>query len=272
MSTYKRYLLFAVVGGVIEYFTPIYSEGQISLTFILRSLSFGGLFLHGYFLSYVQSMLPMILFQICFGTYIYQHYSTGSVYYFSRQPNRGKWFMKESFKLFLFSLTYTIILLTTAFVLHQISRGVVVHRNQLILVPYFILVFSLWNFAMALLINVLAMKIKSHTAFIFVLLSQFVQIAAFDLVETFYDPVAEISRLTSTSEVRLQLIPFAHNVLEWHSSTNPTLNAELNALGINFPLSRTLLLFAVISLICLIVGKLVVDRHEILVYDLDADS
>ncbi|MCD8118835.1 MAG: hypothetical protein LUE29_05035 [Lachnospiraceae bacterium] len=51
-------------------------------------------------------MVPIFCFELIFGISLYQHYCTCSVYYFSRQNNRSKWYLMESAKLFGYTAEY----------------------------------------------------------------------------------------------------------------------------------------------------------------------
>lgn len=54
-------------------------------------------------------MVPVFCFELIFGISLYRHYCTCSVYYFSRQNSRSKWYLMESAKLFGYTAEYMVL-------------------------------------------------------------------------------------------------------------------------------------------------------------------
>ena len=55
--------------------------------------------------------MPLFLFQIFYGTYIYRHFCSASIYFFSRCCSRTRWFLKEALTLYLFAVVYLLAVL-----------------------------------------------------------------------------------------------------------------------------------------------------------------
>lgn len=269
MKYYHRYLLFAVLAGITQYFIADFMSPDITIFDLINRFTFSGEFLMGYFILYTSLMLPMILFQISFSMYIYQHYTFASPYYFSRQGSRFKWYLKECLRLFYFALMYTCILLLTALILAVFSGRLTVDKYSMSLVPYFIFTYTVWNFMMVLLINILSIKIKPNMAVISVMLSQLIQIKGFDFLAPFLH--VETHTLSPEGGRYLQMIPFAHNILAFHSSENPILNSKMNKFDIHFPLSRTVILFSVLLVLIFALGAYIILRHDILSFNDDIE-
>ena len=56
--------------------------------------------------------MPLFLFQIFYGSYIYRHFCSASIYFFSRCCSRTRWFLKEALTLYLFAVVYLLAVYT----------------------------------------------------------------------------------------------------------------------------------------------------------------
>lgn len=270
MRYYGRFFVFAFIAAYVQYLNQIFETNTVAVIDLLKGLSMGGLLFHSSAINYVTSLFPMIILQLCFSTYIYHHYSTASVYYFSRQESRIKWYFVECRNLYAYVFAYTVILILSSFLIAMIHGQLIWDHAGMILIPYFLLQFSLWNFSMVLLINILAIKVSNYIAFFIVFVFQCIQIGSFRYFEGVY--TTDHFYLTEGEGALLQFVPIAHNILGWHSSENPIIEREINELSIHFPFRNTLVLFSLITGIVIAAGAYIVSKHDILQSDKEIES
>ncbi|MDO5408946.1 MAG: hypothetical protein Q4F21_00650 [Lachnospiraceae bacterium] len=218
-------------------------------------------------------MMPVFLFQILFGTIIYQRFCTASVYYFSREANRIHWFLKQI--LFLLSLSFfylfTILLVGTSIC----SRLYLIHTNitSFILIFYFLSIHSLWLFLTTLAINLISIKAGSNIAFSIIGGVQLLCISSLILWKDIF-PLENTSHF-EIHGLLLQINPISHLILSWHSSSLSNIQAaiqdfRLNAsysqlFQIDFDLNFSVLIFAILSIFLIIAGCRIVFFQEFII-------
>lgn len=109
----------------------------------------------------------LILFQIFFGNIIADKFYTGAAYYFSRIPNRGRWFCRECLKLSLLAASYAVLFLSNHFILcarlslQPADVETVTSVCELFAICWYLL------FLTTLAINILSIVFDRKTGFIF---------------------------------------------------------------------------------------------------------
>ena len=253
--------LVAIFCGVFLGF-PISGGEELSLFVVVNKLSFSEFVINT---PYVHQLLiwyfPLILFQILWGTYIYKHFCTASVYYFSRLQKRRGWYLAEAGKLYLLSLLYLIVLVLSTCMVAAVGDRFVIGDGDLFFLVYYLVVHSSWLFAMTLLINLISIKVGSSGGFLAVAGVQFAFIAYFVALENvlnFSDPIVSL-------ELRVLLIklnPLSHLILKWHSSNIENLDRYINYFQIEFPMWQSLVGMLVLVIVVLSVGIWVVQKQE----------
>lgn len=213
-----------------------------------------------YLIELSLKLLPFFLFQILFGTYIYQHFCTASIYYFSRCQNRVKWFLKECTKLYVFAFIYPLLMVLSGTLVASISNQIVFDRESILLFVYYVLIHSLWLFITTLLVNIIAIKLDSSTGFISIVGLQMLSISTLLLWKNVW-PLDDAIH-SAKHVLLLKLNPISHLILSWHSSSIKGINRWINYLQIDFPISQSILVFLSISLVVIIIGCLIVKRQE----------
>ena len=217
-------------------------------------------FLTVYLIELSIKLLPYFLFQILFGTYIYQHFCTASIYYFSRRPNRVKWFIAECGKLYLFAFIYPFMMVISGTAVASITNQIMFDKESLILLIYYVLIHSLWLFLTALLMNMIAIKLDSSYGFVVVVGLQFAFVSMLLLWENVW-PLVDTPNLIKHVFL-LKLNPISHLILAWHSSPIAELNERLNYLNIDFSLNASVIAFFIASIAMIVVGCIVVKKQE----------
>jgi hypothetical protein len=209
-----------------------------------------------------MSFFPLFLFQMLFGTYIYRHFCSASVYYLSRCENRVTWFLKEVLSLYPFMILYIVIMVLVGTLVAEIANQVIYDRESLLLFIYYILIHSLWLFITTLLMNIIAIKLDSGLAFIFTV---GIQLSFILLILFSADLFPLDDKLYGVrNSILLQLNPASHLVLYWHSSFIETLDNRINSLNIQFDLNRSVILFILLSVIIVVIGTIIVKKQDLI--------
>lgn len=107
-----------------------------------------------------------MLFSLLFGSYIYQNFTTSSVYLFSRIKKRRKWLFSISLRLILYSFMYNFFyLLTTCLIMYLVTPIPVTFENS----RSFVLLLTILTFLMAnftIIINLLSIRFGSGVGFV----------------------------------------------------------------------------------------------------------
>lgn len=207
-------------------------------------------------------LLPFFIFQILFGTYIYQRFCSASIYYFSRCHNRVKWFIKESVKLYAFAFVYPFMMVISGVAVASITNKVVLNPGSLILLIYYGIIHSLWLFLTALLMNVIAIVFDSSYGFMAVVGIQMVSVSS--LLLWAEKNVWSLQDTTNFEKhvTLLKFNPISHLILTWHSSPLLAVNEQINHLTIDFNLNASVVFFFLISLVVIVFGCFVVKKQE----------
>lgn len=108
----------------------------------------------------------LIVFQIFFGNIIADKFYIGSAYYFSRIPNRSRWFLHECLKLSLLAAGYAVLFLSSLFILctmlslHPVNMETVTTVCELFAICWYLL------FLTTLGMNLLSIVFERKTGFI----------------------------------------------------------------------------------------------------------
>lgn len=202
-----------------------------------------------YFVQYLQEItfwiLPLIFFQIFYGTYIYRHFCTASIYFFSRCDRRTSWFMKEAFHLYLFTISYLVVMLASGTAVTGIFAKVIIDKNGVEALFFYLLVYSLYLFVCTLGINLLAILFTSNIGFIVVEGINFFTIASYTIVGNFFAPKGEILQ---KYKWMLTINPFSYLVFSMHET--------------RIDYVRAALLFGGMGVLLLAAGCIVVNKHN----------
>lgn len=276
MMKYRYRLLFlaALAGGVflsVMYINPYGGKTTLSGAVLQLSGSRGEFvlgFSYSELISFSLHLLPAFIFEAYAGIMLYRHFCTASIYVFSRYPHRVKWYMGEVFRLSVAVCGFNLLALVTAVLTASIRWKLEIDRAGIELMGYHFLIYSLWAYIMALLVNLIAIYLGSSTAYASVVSGQLICIVLLNLAHFLvrsYDGRFSHANL-------LVWNPVAHLVLGWHDSSiviaDPILPTSYMPLGLN----DSLLLFLLIAIVTTFVGAFIIKRHDLLVSDMETEA
>jgi len=268
MRTYFKYFLFSALLGAFCCLFYINQSESVCFSDIILKFSFSEFVIHISYLAIFSAwFLPLLVFQALFGTYIYRHFCSASVYYFSRCGHRVSWFIKEAVSLYPYTIIYLLIMLSTGTIIAGITNHLYFDKASLLILIYYLLVHSLWLYLTTLLINILAIKLSSGGAFIIVAGFQIFCIALFAYWGN--NPNFGEYPLQEKYARILQFNPLSHLVIGWHSSRIDIVNEKINALGMQFDLNRSIVLFFLLSIVVISAGCLVVKKQDFIVTNIE---
>lgn len=216
----------------------------------------------------IQVLLPLFIFQIVYGTAIYRHFCSASVYHFTRVDNRVKWFFKEAIKLYPIALMYIFTIIIFGTITAQIKSDLIYDWYSFVLVFYYVLIYSLYLYFLTLLTNVLSIIFTSSAGFLMANIPNIIGFALFYYWQgkLFYfgnlDPSAE---KIATDTILIKSNILSHLSLYFHSSDIAEINSRINICGTSFSFDLSVFLFFILSVLTIILGCLIVKRKEFIV-------
>lgn len=268
MRKYMYCIGSAVVGSLLLCMEQVFSGDQILLKEIIVKLGFSmEMICTTTIFEMSFRYLSHIIFQAIFGLYIYSHFCSASVYYFSRCINRKTWYVKELFNLLKFSCLYMVVTALTPVGILFLRGLLLADFASTILLFYYLVIHSLWLFITALAVNLIAIKLGSGHGFAVAVSLQFMFMALLTLWEVQFP--LENSGNVMRNGYLLQLNPIAHLVMDWHSSNIAGVEELVNKFGIDFNLNVSVLLYLCMALIVIIIGGYLIGRHDIMAADVE---
>ena len=269
LRKYGWYVVIGVVCGVLLSFSRVNPyTGQITLHELVFQLSGSrgefvmGLY-YGAMVDFGFLMLPFFLYQFYGGIQLYRQFCVASVYVFSRTTNRVKWYFSEVWGLCKGLVVLQVFLQTTTLLVAALRWNVVWTGEGWILLGVHVLLFTLWTFAMAIGVNLLALVWGSSTGFLVVFALQSAMLAALCMGQGVEPPSPLLDWL-------MLLDPVTRLVLGWQSGGIFGLEGVLPAAyGHVLNLSGSLLLVAMMTAAVVVLGLVVIQKKDILVSNLE---
>lgn len=285
MKYYLKFLGIAMLFGVLKtvsflngaLYYSVVRDGSVSLTYLVVSFGLGAPgFQTTSLLNMTLDMLPLFLFQLLFGTFLYHHFCTASVYFFSRQPKRIGWFLGQAKNLFISAFLYTLTMITTGICTTALLYPIRWDRASILLLAYYLIIYTLWLFGTSLTINLVAIKVGSDVSYGMVGGLQLMLVSSLLFWENAFSS-EEVSQAIR-SERLLQLNPISHLVLGWHSSFLSDVDGAIDqfqldvtfaSFQIDFDLNCSVLLFFLLSAVLLLVGCRIIQTQELIVNNME---
>lgn len=259
MRKYQNYTIYlaAVMAGIflsVSYVNPY--EGNIFLSELVLQLSGSrGDFVLNYsnameLVELAVRLMPGVIMEVFLGIALYRHFCTASVYVFSRCTDRGKWYWKEMLSVGIDVVIFQGIVMAAVIVTASLRYQVQVDVPGVYLLAYHLALHALWGYFMVVLINLIAIKFGSSLSFTAAMAMQSIFIV-----------------LLGAGEMAMRINPIARLVLGWQRSFVPEVDSiQTSAYG-NFYLEESLLFLAVINIVILIIGAVIVKKHDLLISD-----
>lgn len=216
--------------------------------------------------GFMLRMMPNYILILLWGSKLYSHFCTASIYVFSRCPNRIRWYRKALLPLVKAICVFELLFLSTIVITAVLRYEVIFSVKGFFLLGYHALIYTLWNFTLVLLVNIIAMKLGSSMAFTLVMVIHMTCTAALSIIEI----LTKIKAQQNTIEVFLWFNPVAHMVLGWHRS--PLLSSELANSRYSLNLSVSILIPALLCIITVVTGGLFIQKQDLLVEDIETGT
>ena len=214
-------------------------------------------------MAFVMRMFPNYIFIMIFGTHLYNHFCTASVYVFTRQANRLTWYVKEAFQLLIYTFCFQVLTAVSVVLIACFRYEVTWNSAGFILLLLHVVLHSFWVFSLTLLMNLVAMKLGSNMGFLVVAV---VQMGCITLIGMMH--VVERSKESMNVLNTMILInPITRIIIGWHDSGNRILSDALYSRYHVLFFSHSLVTLGIISLLVVVIGGYVINKHDLLVND-----
>ena len=267
MIKYKAWFIavMAAFSGILLGFMFVNPYGgRISLSELILQLSGSrGEFVLGHSLSelvsFAMRMIPSYILEGYLGIYFYRHFCVAAVYVFSRYPNRKKWYLKELSYVGIYICLFQAVLLAAVIGVTEARYSIGFDLTGFILMTYHFLIHSLWIYIIVIVMNLLAIRFGSGTAFSCVVGGQIICVTLLGL--------ARYSDILTALRLLVKYNPIAHLILGWHSSSIETVNQVLTSSYLSLNLNTSLIIYTIICIVLISTGKYIVARNDILISD-----
>lgn len=246
MKKYLKIFIIAIICGImgtIKYATFL---DKVSVSEIIGYFAFEGIYPALTFLSdLTQRFIPLIFFQIFLGTYIYRHFCTASIYYFSRNTRRLSWYTKELIAMSVLCITYIVIIQITAVLSGMVVTKVIVDKRAISECIYYTITHSLYLFMTTLLINIISIISGNLIGFVSVEIVNMFCMVTYCITENIFSKSGQLATLGA---MIIRLNPFRYICFGYNQQSVDYIKCMI----VNF----------IFSFIITIIGFVVIDRHE----------
>lgn len=233
-------------------------DEAVSLSSVIRTMAMGEAgFFPGTVSQIIYWYIPIVFFQIIFSTFIYNHFCSSSVYYFSRCENRVKWFLCETTKLYIYCISFMVSMVLSGCVFSLFYMDINIDKSSIILTVYYILIYSVYLYFTVLLINIISICINVTVAFSVTQSIIFGSIGVYTMLGTFFSEEYIIAH-----PIILKLNPFAHIVFSNHSSVFGSINEAINNYGIEFDLCLSMVMLSIMAVLITVYGIIIIKKYE----------
>lgn len=271
MRTMLKCIAIAGIWGFMQGVWLTNVQNEVSVNDILIRLAFGEVyFIPSYLMELGLMMLPYVIFQIIFGVFIYCHFCTASVFYFSRQAKRIYWFLKEAAVLYVYAILYVVSIFLFAIIGTALKGSLLFSTEALILMFSYIIIHSLWIFITTLIINLLSLFLGNNIGFVVVMIVQF----SFVMMLFMFETICSLENVNTMqrNEVLLKLNPISHLVLKWHTSKCVEIDAYMHMLPISFDLYISIIVLLIAAVAVVLFGCLYVKKKEIITINMELEG
>ena len=207
----------------------------------------------------------LFCYEIYMGMELYRFFCTASIYIFSRTPCRMKWYAKEIIVLLFCSILYEVAYVSGALITSTLRYTVEFDYPGFFISMVHIIIYSLWVYSFALLVNILAIMQGSSRSFLIVAGIQLVGISLLSVLR-----FAENS--PSVMERVIGLNPIAHLVLGWHSSSIILVNNALHPPFAGLFFKTSVVFLAILCVVLILIGILEIKYHDFLISDTETEA
>lgn len=247
-------------------FTPMRADSEpVSIWQIVNQLSFYDVGVSsGYIPRFFFDLFPYILFQLLWGTYLYERFCTASVYFFTRQDNKSKWYWGECVKLYLWGIVYLASIVFVGTIWVAVGRKITWDPASLYVLVIYLLLYSLFLFATSMLINLLSVRIKSAYGFGVVVGIELLMIVVYGVMGEFFPPSEEEGEELKNCLTALKCNPLSHLVFKWHGSIVGKVDQMINQYQLSFLIEKSVLVWGIAAVVAALAGLVIINRTELI--------
>ena len=252
-------MLIAVFVGIVCIETGLFDLKSVSLSQIILSDTFNGVdFFPQYISMFTLQYMPLFFFQIFFATYIYKHFCSASVYFFSRNINRKKWFLGEVLKIYVNAVVYLVIICLTQTIVIKLFTKCTIDKDSIVIVLYYVLIYSLYLLVTTLAINIISIFFTGSVGFVSVQSIILLSISVFFVLGNYIKD----NLITDKILVIIKGNIIANLIFPFHSSNIKKISDLINIKNIDFDLNFSIVYFFILSICIVVIGCVVVEKHE----------
>lgn len=216
----------------------------------------------------LDCLLPVLIIELIYGSYVYKSFCNVGIYYFSRQYSRGRWFLRKCAELYLVIFLYILLAIGTKILLYGIVFGISIDYSGVYCLFYYLLHWSLWLFGVTLLINVISLKLTSTGGFMAVFVGQLLCMGSYVLASP-NGIVSSFSRGMAFTNAVVRWNPMSHIMIALQKSSNSEVQSRISEILIheNYPLigfNFSTIYLMIMCLIIIMIGHWLVARFEFL--------
>lgn len=252
----------ALILGILYVGIGLIKLDTVNLSKIIFSNTMDGIEFYPQYISVFSfQYIPIFAFQILFCTYIYKHFCSASIYFFSRNANRIYWYLKEVAKMYVSTIIFLITMCMSEIIFIRVFTTVNLDRGAIIMAVYYIAIYSLYLLATTLAINIMSILFGSNIGFTIVQAVILLSISIFFILGNY----SKDGLITGKMVAVIKSNPIANLIFSFHSSKIDTLNSLINTKNINFDLNYSVLYYLILCVAIIIFGIFVVEKHEFVI-------
>lgn len=246
--------IIALFGGILTAFAYVnYPTNEIPLSTLVFCLSgrdpsnsLMDMF------SLAMQFLPIYVFCAVTGTSIYQHFCTASVFVFSRQPKRLRWYIREWINLFLTIVLFQSIYIGATIITATIRLEVVYDLSGVRTLAYHFLIHTFWVCFLSVLINIFSIFLGSDAGFVLGISINTV------LITILASPHMEgLQKLVAVN-------PISRLILAWHN-IDASIDGVLDNTKFLLDINVSVVYMIVLNIAVMIACGVVVMRYDLLI-------
>lgn len=207
--------------------------------------------------SFSMRLIPEWIFECYFGVSLYKHFCVASIYVFSRQPNRTRWYLREFLKIGLFTIAFQLLLLLSVVFTTMLRYQLHIDETGVLYIFVHLFVRTLWTFSMTALINLVAIFKGSGGSFGGIVGMQGVLIVLLKIVKI--------------APNIIKWNPIAWLVLGWQNCGFQFLASSFDPVYSGFLLEDSIMRVSILCVSLVAIGAIVINKHSLLVLNTEID-
>ncbi|HAH19237.1 MAG TPA: hypothetical protein DCL29_09590 [Eubacterium sp.] len=260
---FVKTIIIGIIVGIMVLISGINVTKMNVYQYILY-ISFTGIGMYKEYIGeFFYRYMPLLIFNIIYGIYIYRHFCCASVYFFSRKNNRIQWFVKEIMDLYIHALLYILMICMTGMMVIFIDDKCFMDYDELIILLYYVIIYSLYLLVTTLAINIVAIVFNSTIGFISVQSVVFFMIAYMMNM----GKKLEVIPVRKRYLLFLKVNPVSNLLFQIHKIKVEDRYKFLLQEGIDIEMRYSIMYFLALVAILIIIGSIVVHKKEFIIND-----